>query len=119
MGRTEGGKSRELLCAPVWDVYVRRFLRLTRMGIEMTEAMTPRERLLTRFSARKLGVGTALAVESARKSDEFGDWHLLRDIVRMQQGVTRDTELRLQQEIEKLFGQDESPEQEPEQKEQP
>jgi len=41
----------------------------------------PKERLSTRFTARKLGISPAVAVNSARKFDEHGDWHLLSDAV--------------------------------------
>lgn len=39
----------------------------------------PRERLATRFAARKLGLQPAYAVNSSRKFDQHGDWHMFRD----------------------------------------
>lgn len=43
----------------------------------------PRERLATRFTARKLGLERALAVNSARKWDKHGDWHMIPDVLRV------------------------------------
>jgi len=37
----------------------------------------PRERLVTRFTARKLGLAPPLVINSCRKFDQRGDWHLL------------------------------------------
>lgn len=54
---------------------VRLLVALKRLG----RGRRPRERLLTRFSARRLGLPPALATNSARKFDEHGDWHMVRD----------------------------------------
>jgi glycosyltransferase involved in cell wall biosynthesis len=39
----------------------------------------PRQYLANRFTARKLGIPPAVAINSARKFDRHGDWHLLGD----------------------------------------
>ena len=43
----------------------------------------PRERLGTRFTARKLGLQPPYAINSARKFDKHGDWHMLRDALKL------------------------------------
>jgi len=61
-----------------------RFLSaLVRLG----RSRTPRERLANRFTARKLGISPATVMNSARKFDQRGDWHLLWDAVRNLPGV--------------------------------
>jgi glycosyltransferase involved in cell wall biosynthesis len=39
----------------------------------------PKLRLATRFTARKLGLSPPLALNSARKFDKHGDWHMILD----------------------------------------
>jgi len=49
------------------------FLRsLQRLG----KSRTPRQRLVTRFAARRFNLQRALAINSARKFDKHGDWHM-------------------------------------------
>ena len=53
-----------------------RFLRsLQRLG----KSRTPREKLVTRFAARRFGLEPAMVINSARKFDKHGDWHLFAD----------------------------------------
>jgi glycosyltransferase involved in cell wall biosynthesis len=54
---------------------VRLLLALKRLGRQRQ----PRERLATRFTARKLGLKPPYAVNSTRKFDKHGDWHMFRD----------------------------------------
>jgi hypothetical protein len=49
--------------------------RLKRLGA----SHRPRLRLATRFTARKLGLSPSLALNSARKFDKHGDWHMILD----------------------------------------
>ncbi len=49
--------------------------RLKRLGA----SRRPKQRLATRFTARKLGLSPALALNSARKFDKHGDWHMIPD----------------------------------------
>jgi hypothetical protein len=39
----------------------------------------PKQRLATHFTARKLGLKPALVLNSARKFDKHGDWHMIPD----------------------------------------
>ena len=57
---------------------VRLLLALKRLGLQRR----PRERLATRFTAHKLGLKPPYAINSARKFDKHGDWHMFRDAVR-------------------------------------
>jgi glycosyltransferase involved in cell wall biosynthesis len=57
---------------------VRFLISLKRLG----HTRQPKERLSTRFTARKLGVSPAMAVNSARKFDQHGDWHMFSDAAR-------------------------------------
>ena len=42
----------------------------------------PKEKLATRFTARKLGLEPALVLNSCRKWDQHGDWHMIADVFR-------------------------------------
>jgi glycosyltransferase involved in cell wall biosynthesis len=42
----------------------------------------PKETLATHFTARRIGLKPALALNSARKWDRHGDWHMLTDLIR-------------------------------------
>ena len=57
---------------------VRFLTSLKRLG----RTRQPKGRLSTRFTARKLGISPAVAVNSARKFDQHGDWHMLADAIR-------------------------------------
>jgi len=57
---------------------VRFLAALKRLG----RTRQPRERLATRFTARKLGIPPAMTINSTRKFDERGDWHMLADVAR-------------------------------------
>jgi glycosyltransferase involved in cell wall biosynthesis len=57
---------------------VRLLLTLKRLG----RHRRPRERLATRFTARKLGFAPPYAINSARKFDKHGDWHMFRGALR-------------------------------------
>lgn len=52
--------------------------RLKRLGA----SRRPRRQLATRFTARKLGLSPALVINSARKFDKHGDWHMIPDVLR-------------------------------------
>lgn len=52
--------------------------RLKRLGA----VRRPRQRLATRFTARRLRLAPAMAINSARKFDEHGDWHMFADLAR-------------------------------------
>lgn len=52
--------------------------RLKRLGA----SRRPKQRLATHFTARKLGLSPALALNSARKFDKHGDWHIIPDVLR-------------------------------------
>lgn len=52
--------------------------RLKRLGA----SRRPKQRLATRFTARHLGLSPALAINSARKWDKHGDWHMIFDVFR-------------------------------------
>ena len=54
---------------------VRMLMALKRLGA----GRRPKERLATRFTARKLGLPSACSINSARKFDKYGEWHMLRD----------------------------------------
>ena len=55
-----------------------RFLRaLAKLG----RTRRPRQRLATRFTARKLGLKPAFVLNSTRKWDEHGEWHMITDIL--------------------------------------
>ena len=52
------------------------FLRsLQRLG----KSRSPKERLVTRFAARRFGLQPAIVTNSARKFDKHGEWHMFRD----------------------------------------
>jgi glycosyltransferase involved in cell wall biosynthesis len=42
----------------------------------------PKQRLATHFTARKLGLTPTLVLNSARKFDRHGDWHVIPDVLR-------------------------------------
>jgi glycosyltransferase involved in cell wall biosynthesis len=52
--------------------------RLKRLG----GSHRPRERLATRFTAQRLGLEAALVLNSSRKWDQHGDWHMIPDVLR-------------------------------------
>jgi glycosyltransferase involved in cell wall biosynthesis len=52
--------------------------RLKRLG----SRRRPREKLATRFTARKLGLEPAFVLNSCRKWDKHGDWHMIFDVFR-------------------------------------
>ena len=52
--------------------------RLKRLGA----GRRPKQKLGTRFAGKKLGRTPALAINSARKFDKHGDWHMIRDALR-------------------------------------
>jgi hypothetical protein len=77
-----------------------RFLMaLKRLG----RGRSPRERLATRFTARKLGIPPAIAVNSARKFDQHGDWHMLTDIARNLPLVALQGRRRVEQYIDRYW----------------
>jgi glycosyltransferase involved in cell wall biosynthesis len=67
--RRLGGYKEDLLAAE--DVEF--MSRLRRLG----RSRRPKQRFATRFSAKRLGIDPALAINSCRKFDQYGDWHLL------------------------------------------
>jgi len=42
----------------------------------------PKQKLATRFTARKLGIPPATVLNSSRKFDAHGDWHMIPDVLR-------------------------------------
>lgn len=52
--------------------------RLKRLGSHRR----PKQRLATRFASRRLGLNPALAVNSCRKWDKHGEWHMFTDSAR-------------------------------------
>ena len=52
--------------------------RLKRLGA----SRRPKQTLATRFTARKIGSSPALVLNSSRKWDKHGDWHMFSDVVR-------------------------------------
>jgi glycosyltransferase involved in cell wall biosynthesis len=52
--------------------------RLKRLGTRRR----PKQRLATRFTARRLGILPALVLNSSRKFDKHGDWHMIPDVLR-------------------------------------
>jgi glycosyltransferase involved in cell wall biosynthesis len=52
--------------------------RLKRLG----SSRRPKQRLVTRFTVRKLGLSPALVINSSRKFDKHGDWHMIADVLR-------------------------------------
>ena len=52
--------------------------RLKRLGA----SRRPKQELATRFTARKIGSSPALVLNSSRKWDKHGDWHMFPDVVR-------------------------------------
>lgn len=52
--------------------------RLKRLGA----GHRPKQRLATRFTARKIGIPPALVLNSSRKFDKHGDWHMIPDVLR-------------------------------------
>lgn len=57
---------------------VRFLMALKRQG----RMRNPREQLITRFTARRFSLKPALAAESTRKFERYGDWHLFREVLR-------------------------------------
>jgi glycosyltransferase involved in cell wall biosynthesis len=52
--------------------------RLKRLGA----SRRPRQKLATRFTAKKIGIPSALVLNSSRKWDKHGDWHMFPDVFR-------------------------------------
>lgn len=52
--------------------------RLKRLGA----GRRPRQKLATRFTAKKIGIPPALVLNSSRKWDKHGDWHMFSDVGR-------------------------------------
>jgi len=52
--------------------------RLKRLG----RRRRPKEQLATRFTARRIGLEPPLVLNSSRKWDKHGDWHMIRDVFR-------------------------------------
>jgi len=52
--------------------------RLKRLGA----ARRPKQRLATRFTAKKIGLPPAFVLNSSRKFDRHGDWHMIPDVLR-------------------------------------
>jgi glycosyltransferase involved in cell wall biosynthesis len=52
--------------------------RLKRLGA----GRRPKQRLATRFTARKLGLPPPLVLNSSRKFDKHGDWHMIPGVFR-------------------------------------
>lgn len=52
--------------------------RLGRLGAKRK----PKQKLATRFTARKLGIAPALVLNSSRKWDKYGDWHMFTVLAR-------------------------------------
>jgi hypothetical protein len=47
----------------------------------------PRQRMVTRFTARSLGLPAPLATASCRKWDRYGQWHMLPLVLRGAYGL--------------------------------
>jgi glycosyltransferase involved in cell wall biosynthesis len=69
-----GGFDESLACAE--DVAFLK--RLKQLGA----ARRPKQRLATHFTARRLNLEPALALNSTRKFDQHGDWHMIPDLIR-------------------------------------
>jgi len=52
--------------------------RLKRLGT----SRRPKQRLATRFTAKKIGIPPAIVLNSSRKFDKHGDWHMISDVLR-------------------------------------
>lgn len=52
--------------------------RLKRLGANRR----PKQRLATRFTAKRLGLEPAMVINSSRKWDKHGDWHMIADVFR-------------------------------------
>jgi glycosyltransferase involved in cell wall biosynthesis len=52
--------------------------RLKRLG----SSRRPKQRLATRFTAKKLNISPAVVLNSSRKFDKHGDWHMIPDVLR-------------------------------------
>ena len=52
--------------------------RLKRLG----SGRCPKQKIATRFTARKLGLPPATVLNSSRKWDKHGDWHMFPDVLR-------------------------------------
>ena len=52
--------------------------RLKRLGA----SRRPKQKLATRFTAKKIGIPSAFVLNSSRKWDKHGDWHMFPDVVR-------------------------------------
>jgi hypothetical protein len=61
-----------------------KFLRdLKRLG----RSRRPRQRMVTRFTARQLGMSAPLAIASCRKWDRHGEWHMFPLVLRGAYGL--------------------------------
>jgi len=52
--------------------------RLKRLGA----GRRPKQKLATRFTAKKIGIPPAFVFNSTRKFDKHGDWHMIPDVLR-------------------------------------
>lgn len=52
--------------------------RLKRLGV----GRSPKQKLATRFTARQIGISPALVLNSSRKFDKHGDWHMFPLVLR-------------------------------------
>jgi len=52
--------------------------RLKRLG----SSRRPKQKLATRFTAKKIGIPPAMVLNSSRKWDKHGDWHMFSDVGR-------------------------------------
>ncbi len=52
--------------------------RLKRLGT----GRRPKQKLATRFTAKKIGIPPAIVLNSSRKWDKHGDWHMIPDVLR-------------------------------------
>jgi glycosyltransferase involved in cell wall biosynthesis len=52
--------------------------RLKRLGL----SRRPKQRLATRFTAQKIGIPPVFVLNSSRKWDKHGDWHMFPDVLR-------------------------------------
>ena len=63
----------------------------------------PKQRMSERFTARKLGIRRAMVINSTRKFDEHGDWHMLRDVLKNAPLVLLRRWQRIDQHIERYW----------------
>lgn len=52
--------------------------RLKRLGT----SRNPKQKLATRFTAKKIRIPSAMVLNSSRKFDKHGDWHMIPDVLR-------------------------------------